>query len=314
MAGHPDPFATSQWSKLSYVLKGIKRDQAKESRSCIRLPIPPAILRKIQAAWPEQGPASYDRVMLWEAFMLGFFGFLHAEEFTVPSDTAFDPQKHLALADIAVDSHHNPSLLRVHIKRSKTDPFRQGVHIYLGKTDNQLCPVTAMIDYLAIRGEDPGPLLRFQDGRPLTRSQLVTQVCMALLQANIPVDESKFSGHSLRIGAATAATERGMEDSLIKMLGRWESGAYHWYIRMPREQLAMVSRSFRSQQQPASHSNQGPTSCHLRGVRSRITEVTIHPSIEPILLCPLMRYLFLWSHCSCPIISNFARVTQFDQD
>lgn len=175
--------------------------------------------------------------------MLGFFGFLRAGEFTVPSDTAFDPLTHLALADVALDSHTNPSLLRVHIKCSKTDPFRQGVHIYLGKTDNQLCPVAAMIDYLAIRGGDLGPLLRFQDGRPLTRSRLVTQVRTALSQANIPVDKSKFSGHSFRIGAATTAAERGMEDSLIKMLGRWESGAYHRYIRTPREQLAMVSRT-----------------------------------------------------------------------
>lgn len=64
--------------------------------------------------------------MLWAAFMLGFFGFFRAGEFTVPSVTSFDPETHLALSDVAEDNRVNPSLLRVHIKCSKTDHFRRG--------------------------------------------------------------------------------------------------------------------------------------------------------------------------------------------
>ena len=38
------------------------------------------------------------------------------------------------------------------------------------------------------------------------------------------------------------ATERGMEDSLIKILSRWESTAYQHYVKIPRECLMIVSR------------------------------------------------------------------------
>jgi len=34
---------------------------------------------------------------------------------------------------------------------SKADPFRKGVVIYLGRTDNDLCPVGAIAAYLAVR-------------------------------------------------------------------------------------------------------------------------------------------------------------------
>ena len=51
-----------------------------------------------------------------------------------------------------------------------------------------------------------------------------------------------YAGHSFRIGAVTTAAERGLEDSLIKALGRWESTAYLVYIRTPRERLAIISK------------------------------------------------------------------------
>ena len=51
------------------------------------------------------------------------------------------------------------------------------------------------------------------------------------------LDTSGYSGHSFRIGSATSAARVGLEDSLIKSLGRWESSAYQRYIRT----LAAVS-------------------------------------------------------------------------
>ena len=130
--------------------------------------------------------------------------------------------------------------VRVCIKQSKTDPFRRGISLYLGKTSSDLCPVMALLNYLVARGKKEGPLFMFSDGRHLTRQRLVEAVRQALVMAGL--DASKYCGHSFRIGAATTAAERGMEDSIIKTLGRWRSLAYLEYVRIPREQLAHYSR------------------------------------------------------------------------
>ena len=87
--------------------------------------------------------------MLWAAFLLCFFGFLNRSgEFTIPDQNSYDPQVHLNSQDISADNPTAPSLLKVQIKASKTDPFCQGVSVCVGKTNNSLCPVSAILAYL----------------------------------------------------------------------------------------------------------------------------------------------------------------------
>ena len=88
--------------------------------------------------------------MLWAACCMCFFGFLRSGEVTVPSAKEYDPGGHLSEGDVTLDNVSAPTLLQVRIKASKTDPFRKGVVVYLGRTDNDLCPVGAVAAYLAV--------------------------------------------------------------------------------------------------------------------------------------------------------------------
>ena len=75
---------------------------------------------------------------------------------------------------------------------------------------------------------------------PLSRDTLVKKVREVLGLSGVEVD--CYSGHRFRIGAATTAAMAGVEDSLIRTLGRWRNAAYLSYIRTPKETLASVSR------------------------------------------------------------------------
>lgn len=219
--------------RLQRVLRGVKRFQG--SSAARRLPITDSLLLVIHQALDF---TSVDHHAFWAACMLGYFGFLRAAEFTVPNLASFSSAIHLSVADIAVDSRQLPTCLRVHIKASKTDPFRQGCHIHIGRGRAPLCAVDAVLAYLALRGDTPGPLFLLAEGRPLSRAVLTDWLRQILSSAGI---EGNFSSHSFRIGAATVAARNGIPDHQIQALGRWTSNAYQLYIRTPSEALASLS-------------------------------------------------------------------------
>lgn len=226
--------------RLHYVLRGIKSEEAKlQAPSKQRLPVTPAILLKLYSVL-EHDPTNFDNIMIWAASLVCFFGFLRSGEITIPSASAYDASTHLNPSDISVDVPSQPTVVQLKIKQSKTDPFRQGVNIYLGATGSTLCPVTALLNFLAIRGQADGPLFHYKDLTPLTKNKFTSSFRNILQRAGI--DSLQYSGHSFRIGAASTAAANGVEDSLIQTLGRWKSSAYLTYVRIPPSNLAAISR------------------------------------------------------------------------
>ena len=233
----PEPRAEPM-PKLVLVQRGIQRLRP-QSASKPRLPITPDILRQLKALWTGQA-TDFNIIMLWAACCTAFFGFFRMGELTSPTVTNQGPVDCVSVGDVAVDDHNNPSLVRIHLRRSKTDQLGKGVDIYLGRTDEDLCPVAALLAYLAVRGKEPGPLFRLSDGRLLTKQIFIEKVRAAL--SILGYDDTSYAGHSFRIGAATTAAACGIEDSLIKILGRWESSAYQLYVRSSRQTLKSVSK------------------------------------------------------------------------
>ena len=91
---------------------------------------------------------------------------MRSGELTIPTASAYDEGAHLSFDDVAVDCVHDPHILRVHLKASKTDPFRVGVNVPVGRTGNPLCPVTVL--HYNYGGKSSGPFFRFENGSPLT--------------------------------------------------------------------------------------------------------------------------------------------------
>ena len=96
-----------------------------------------------------------------------------------------------------------PKQLIVQIKQSKTDSFRHGVTLWLGKTDCTICPVTGILPYLAARGPRPGSLFITSNRTCVTRQFFYSLLSTLLIRIGLP--QKHFNTHSFRIGAVTSA-------------------------------------------------------------------------------------------------------------
>ena len=168
------------------------------------------------------------------ASCLCFFEFLRSGEVVCPSETSYDPEWHLCLNNVRTDSHQSPFHLEVTLMGSKTDLFRQGCTAFIGA-------MVMSINLVAVRGKESGPLFIRESGKFLIRATFVDSLRDVLSTAGLV--SSDYAGHSFHIGAATTATQNGMQDALIKTLGRWESSAYQRYIRTSPEILCKMSKA-----------------------------------------------------------------------
>ena len=119
--------------------------------------------QRLKAKWPRLGNVLGGKLC----------GLFWLSSCWAPSANAYDSDYHLSLADVSADHRLKPSLIHVRIKASKTDPFRRGTTVVLGKTGKDLCPITAIVGFLQTKGRSPDPFFRHQDGRPLTKPVFV---------------------------------------------------------------------------------------------------------------------------------------------
>ncbi len=62
----------------------------------------------------------------------------------------------------------------------------------------------------------------------MSKTRFMAIVWEAMTKAGLQAKD--YARHSFRIGVATTAGARGIPDSTIKMLGRWESSAYPFVV------------------------------------------------------------------------------------
>ena len=96
----------------------------KGAPSKIRLPITASILDRIRESLDSS--AHPHKVSLWAIACTAFFGFFRLGELLPDSGVSFNAAVHLAWGDIAVDNQAAPTMVRVHLKKSKCDQFGAG--------------------------------------------------------------------------------------------------------------------------------------------------------------------------------------------
>ena len=222
----------SRYNRLYLLIRGIRRSQGSKFNKPKRLPITPIILKQINTKLFNSSRLYEDKVMLWTAIIIAFFGFLRVSEYTSKYKTKYDPTTTLLTSDVScLDNSAN-----LVIKASKTDPFRQGVTVRLAANYSILCPINAIRTYQRLRSNTSGPFFTYKNGTFLTRNDLNS------LLKNLTQNRITISSHSLRIGAASTAAATGSPEWLIKSMGRWVSDCFRTYIHIPTSTIQKTSR------------------------------------------------------------------------
>ena len=214
------PVKIAGMSALKMVLKGIRREQGVKMRRTPRAPIGISHLHELNDIIKTYFN-SRDYRMIMAAVLLAFYGLLRSSEYTSPGKYTYDDNTNLTRRDIKISDVG----MKIRIKVSKTDPFREGATITIPWVESKLCPVVAMIRYLDF---SPllGPLFQFSNGVYLTRMHVGDILNRYIKQ---PMN---LSTHSFRIGGATFLSECGVSEHIIQKLGRWSSECYKKYVRL----------------------------------------------------------------------------------
>lgn len=205
-------------------LKGWRRGQVVKD---IRRPVSFQLLRELGDMLGSLCFSTFEVHLFRLAFSLAFFGALQLGELVSPSVSVVG-----GLLDDDVDLY--PDRLVFLLRRSKTDQDGKGRRVVLyAVPGSSVCPVQCLSCFRSLIGTGvrPGrPLLVHLDVSFLSKFQFVSVFRKGIRALGL--DESLYSGHSFRIGAATEAARFDLGDEVIKRIGRWESRRFKSYVRM----------------------------------------------------------------------------------
>tara|TARA_E500000178_G_scaffold339916_1_gene382026 strand:+ start:431 stop:1384 length:954 start_codon:yes stop_codon:yes gene_type:complete len=130
-----------------------------------------------------------------------------------------------------------PEGLKIIIKKSKTDQFGEGMVKGIPYFSNAIyCPVKNLQKWIEISKIKSGPIFRrFSKGLSLTDKRLTDQSIALLIKEYLMkagIENTNFSGHSLRSGFATVAADSGADErSIMAMTGHKTTQMVRRYIR-----------------------------------------------------------------------------------
>ena len=223
LSGYPDP------SKVFFIMQMLKGYGKLGARLDSRLPITLPILHRILEAASSFSSSKYQICQFQAMCSIAFHAFLRVGEMTSTTGLGPRPLQIHQVVQLVNDSNTIVSLKIVFedLKHSYNQPPSSMV---INRVPI-FCPVQLMLDYLALRGNKPGPLFITLHGHPVSRANLTDQLSLAIKFCGL--NPARYKGHSFRIGAASHAADRGLSDAQIRVLGRWKSNAFHRYIRIP---------------------------------------------------------------------------------
>ena len=156
---------------------------------------------------------------------MAYHGLLRVSEYTFTA-----PAKQLTLDRI----HLSANSATVDLPFTKTCQYSQGTKVTVAQTNLFTCSVASLETYLRYWRMTPGVVFTHRTGHPLKAAEVNSLLRVALPGLGI-------SSHSVRIGGATTASQRGVTDQTLRAGGQWKSTAYQKYVHFNDDDSRAVS-------------------------------------------------------------------------
>lgn len=205
-------------TKHFLVVKRLASLRKKSVSSDTRQPLTVNILENMLRLLPRLGFNAFLTSAFKAMLTVSFYGFLRPGEITQSPHNIGFLETNLLADKIEISM--------THFKHYAGEP----VVLQIQATKSPSCPVKQLSQFLKLRGHMDGPLFCHQSAKAFTYYEYNSMFKALKSFCGL---EGNFSPHSARIGAATWAAERGVPEDQIRRMGRWHSGAFQKYIRLP---------------------------------------------------------------------------------
>lgn len=224
--------APNFYSKLvSQVIKGQNNVYVKSKDKQDRLPCTLSVLRLLKAVLAKAPIKTGEKIVIWAASCVGFFGAFRMSELLCKKSAAYDAKYTLLKKDVKVINSSQKPSIQFKIKSAKTNKTGKPEIVEVFATNTLLCPVRAIIKLSALTSHLPLDAPAFCDstGKALTLNRLNRCLNMFL---NCHFKQGKISGHSFRAGLVSMFAKLGYDSFKLKQIGRWSSRAYKCYVKL----------------------------------------------------------------------------------
>ncbi len=226
---------------LKRVIDGVRKDPTRKSYTS--KPITNALLARFLS---RLNGRYFDQQVMRAALLLAHRALLRCSEYAVLSQKACErigsvsDARTLRLRNLKfIPSFRTPRIVTIQLLVSKTNQTQKFEQCAIKcECPKALCAVCELMKMLRMRKLKSlaEPLFRLADGRVLSRH--LVENLIHNLATDLKLDTRYYAPHSLRKGGATELKKRGVDDSILRGIGRWKSDSMFLYILLNAAELA----------------------------------------------------------------------------
>ena len=194
LSGFPDS------TKTFFIQQMLKRYGKGGARLDSGLPITLPILQRLLESSVQFFHTTYDSCLFQARCSLAFFACKRVGEMTSSQTKGRGSLTQIHQLTQLLDETNRVIALKFAFLKSKHNYNQRSFSLVINRRD-RFCPVQIILNYLSIRGCQPGPLLVSATKSPVSRAEFDNKLSMAIKYCSL--DPSRYKGHSFRIGAAS---------------------------------------------------------------------------------------------------------------